>query len=712
MTDVPVHLRSAGVSLVLAGAPDGLPQVLHWGADLGDLAADDLTAMQAAAVPPVVPNTLDEPAPLELLPQHAQGWAGLPGLRGHRDGHDWSPLFHGTWHVEAAATDTEASVVRVEARDEVAALSLDLEIRLEPSGLLRLRAGVTNDHPAEPYTVDGLVLALPVPTQAAELLDLTGRWAKERIPQRRPFHQGTLLRDSRRGRTGHDASLVLAAGAPGFAFRSGRVWLVHVAWSGNHRTYAERMPSGHAVLGGGELLLPGEVRLAPGETYRGPWLVASTGEGLDDAASRVHRWLRSRPHHPRTPRPVVLNTWEAVYFDHDLPTLTRLADAAADLGVERFVLDDGWFRGRRDDHAGLGDWYVDTDVWPDGLHPLVDHVRARGMQFGLWVEPEMVNLRSDLARAHPEWVLGTGGRVPPESRHQQVLDLAHPQAWQYVLDRMHALLSEYDIGFVKWDHNRDLVDAGHGPHGVPGVHGQTDAIYRLLDELRRRHPGVEIESCSSGGARVDLEILVRTDRIWTSDCNDALERQAIQRWTGLLVPPELMGAHVGPPVAHTTGRHHALDLRAGTALLGHFGIEWDVSSADPGERRALRDWVDAYKRLRPLLHAGDLVHGDHADPALWVTGVVSADRTAAVFQVVAVATSAQSPPGRVCLPGLEPDRRYRVQVLAPGGLPPAWGRTWASSGPLTLTGRALGVVGVQVPALWPEHLTILEVLPA
>ena len=324
---------------------------------------------------------------------------------------------------------------------------------------------------------------------ATELFDLAGRWGRERSPQRLPFVVGVHSRENRRGRTGPDAPLILAAGTAGFDTRRGEVWAVHVAWSGNHVTYAERLSTGFAVLGGGELLLPGEITLAAGESYTGPWVYAAHGIGLDGLAARFHTHLRARPHHPRRPRPVVMNTWEAVYFDHDLGRLTELAGVGAEVGVERYVLDDGWFRHRRDDTAGLGDWYVDEDVWPHGLHPLVDAVRGLGMEFGLWVEPEMVNLDSDLARTHPDWVLGTGGRTPLPSRNQQVLDLGHPDAYAYILERLDALLTEYPIAYLKWDHNRDLLDAGRGPDGRPGVHAQTVAFYRLLDELRARHPG-------------------------------------------------------------------------------------------------------------------------------------------------------------------------------------------------------------------------------
>jgi alpha-galactosidase len=701
-----VHWRSAGVSLVLDRTGDGLPRVLHWGADLGELPDPELAALAAASVPPVVTNNIDQPVPVSVLPEQSVGWLGTPGLTGNRGGAAFSTAYRVT-----AVTSPGSRQLHITARDEVAALTLLLEIELTDAGLVRQRATVTSEGGTEPYTVDGLLLTLPVPTEATELLDLTGRHLRERSPQRRPYTPGTWVRDNRRGRTGADATLLLAAGSTGFGFRHGEVWAVHVAWSGNHRTVAERTPAGVSLLGGGELLLSGEIRLGAGESYRGPWLYGSYGVGLDEVSARFHRHLRARPQHPSSPRPVVVNTWEAVYFDHDLGKLKALADAAAEVGAERFVLDDGWFRHRRNDHAGLGDWYVDEGVWPEGLHPLVSHVRAAGLEFGLWVEPEMVNPDSDLARAHPEWIMATGGRLPPESRHQQVLDLGHPEAYAYLLERLDALLSEYAIGYLKWDHNRDLIDAGHSPRGAAGVHEQTLAVYRLLDELRARHPDVEIESCSSGGARIDLEILERTDRVWASDTIDALERQQIQRWTGVLLPPELIGAHVGAPVSHTTGRWHALSFRAGTALFGHFGIEWNLTAASADDRARLAGWVTLYKQLRGLLHSGTVVRSDHPDPALWVHGVVAEDRSEAVYAVVATATGVVAPPGRVRLPGLAPDVGYRVTPLPPGDQLDGPFHTrlpWWSDG-VSLSGRTLGEVGVQAPNLFPERLVLLHV---
>ncbi|MFE1250834.1 alpha-galactosidase [Streptomyces sp. NPDC058735] len=715
ITEHLLHFRAGGTSLVLDCSGPRLPRILHWGADLGELGdpgdtapggPGGLASLALASRAELGTSVPDVPVPVSVLPEQSAGWLGTPGLSGHREGAD----FTGAFTVREVRVPAPRSLA-VEAVDDQAGLTLRWELELTASGLVRQRAELTNEGTG-PYTVDALQLTLPVPAHATEVLDLTGRHLRERSPQRHEFTLGTHLRENRRGRTGVDATLLHAVGERGFGFREGEVWALHVAWSGNHRTFAERTNAGVSLLGGGELLLPGEIRLAPGAAYATPWLLGAYGRGLDAMAGRFHTHLRQRPHHPATPRPVTLNTWEAVYFRQDLDTLTALADAAAEVGAERFVLDDGWFRGRRDDRAGLGDWYVDPEVWPQGLHPLVEHVRGLGLQFGLWVEPEMINPDSDLARAHPDWILSAAGRMPPEARHQQVLDLARPEAYAYVLERLDALVGEYAVDYLKWDHNRDLVDAGSGPYGVGGVHAQTTAVYALMDELRRRHPGLEIESCSSGGARVDLGILERSDRVWTSDCIDALERQQIQLWTGMLLPPELMGAHVGSSAAHTTGRTHGLDFRAGTALFGHMGIEWDLARATSEERRRLAEWIETHKRLRPLLHGGTVVHADHHDPAVLVHGVVAPDRSRAVYAVVQKATSVQVPAGRVRLPGLAEDALYAVTPLPPGDAvrgpvtsPLPW---WTPEG-VELPGRVLSVLGVQAPTLHPESLALIEV---
>jgi alpha-galactosidase len=541
---------------------------------------------------------------------------------------------------------------------------------------------------------------LPVPAQATELLDFAGRWSRERSPQRAPLRQGAWSRENRRGRTGFDAG-PLIAGTEGFGFRHGQVWAVHTAWSGNHIQYAERLPDGTSVIGGGELLEAGEIRLAAGDSYQTPWVYfATSAAGLDGLSRAFHASLRARESHPRTPRPVTLNIWEAVYFDHSLDKLLDLAAKAAAVGIERFVVDDGWFRHRRTDNAGLGDWYVDETVWPEGLHPLARRVRELGMQFGLWFEPEMVNPDSDLIRAHPDWYLADPARLPAEHRNQQVLDVARPEAFAYLLERISSLVAEYGIDYIKWDHNRDLAEPMHD--GAPGAHAQTLAVYRLLDELRARHPGLEIESCSSGGARVDLGILEHTDRIWGSDNIDPIERQSIQRWTNLLIPFELIGAHVGSAPAHISGRATDLGFRCATALFGHAGVESDITGWTDAERGRLGAWIALYKELRPLLHSGEVVRVEHPDPAAWVHGVVAQDRSAAVFAYIQLGTTVAEGTAPIRFAGLDPEAQYTVSAV-PGevsGPVDDW-PLWAKSAPqgLRLTGRFLEEVGVAGPAL-------------
>ena len=704
-----VYLRGGGTSLAIDLSGEA-PEVIHWGADLGPEA--NVPTGLSGAVPH---SSYDAAEGIALFPQASSGWRGRPALIGHRQGRGFSPCLVTVGHRALGGRSSDSTISgsvghEITLADVEVGISVTIELHLSDEGMLRTRSTLTNNGDAG-YSVQQLSTVLPLGPEAEELLDLSGRWCREQHPQRRKIAQGTWLRASRHGRTGHDSSVLFAAGAASFSNRSGQVWATHLGFSGDHEIYLEKTPGSGAVIGMGELLAPGEITLGAGESYATPWTYAAYSEhGIDGITETFHRWMRARPGHPSSPRPVVLNTWEAVYFNHDLGILTELAERAREVGVERFVLDDGWFRHRRDDSAGLGDWYVDEEVWPHGLAPLIDAVTSRGMKFGLWVEPEMVNEDSDLVRAHPGWISGPGIRIPPLWRRQQVLDLVNPEAWQYIYDRLDVLLRENDISYLKWDQNRDLTEMGHD--GLPSTHAQTLAAYRLFDVLRAAHPGVEIESCSSGGARVDLGILERTDRVWASDCNDALERQTIQRWTQSVLPPELVGSHVGPPTAHTTGRTHELSFRAITAMFGHFGMEWDIREATGEVLVQLTQAVALYKRHRALLHSGVAVHADLVDPAYLLHGVVAQDASEALFAFVCTATSFSETPGRIGIPGLDAERRYRVRVAFPSGGDHSYRQqqapAWVADG-FEATGLALSRVGLPMPILNPEHAILLEV---
>jgi alpha-galactosidase len=696
---------AVGTGLILFPRPEALPTA--WvGPFSPGLAPGDAALLLTAA------------GSCALLPEHGEGWFGRPGLTGHRldagagdpaAGRDWSPLFRPT------RSEQHGGRARIEAEDDTAGLRLATEIEAVPGGMIRARHTLTNLG-REPYVIDSLEVVFPLPARVEEVLDFTGRQTAERIPQRHRIGDGLWLREGRRGHTGHDSATMVVAGVPGFTFGSGEAYGLHVAWSGNTVHRVERVPSGLGstgearpreriqpgltTIGGGELLLPGEISLAESESYATPWVyLAATRSGLDGLSAQCHGYLRSVAAHPGSPRPVNLNVWEAVYFRHDLSKLEALAEMAAGLGVERYVLDDGWFRGRRSDRAGLGDWQVDEDVWPGGLHQLAGYVRGRGMQFGLWIEPEMVNPDSDLFRAHPDWILAAGGRRPPLQRHQLVLDLTRPEVTSYLFERISSLLSEYDISCVKWDCNRDIIDAGSGARaGAPAAHDQAVAVYALMDQLRARHPEVEWESCASGGGRIDLAILERVQRVWTSDMTDALARQSIQRWTGQLVPPEYLGAHVSASFSHQTGRYMPMSLRGATALFGHFGIEADLTQASSEDLAELAAWIRLYKQHRALIHSGRVVRIDAPDDTAWMHGVVAADRSMALMSHVQLDEPRSDQPAALRVPGLDPRRRYRLTDVTPGpGLPRRSGLTDARMPSIEVSGTALAEIGLGIP---------------
>lgn len=700
-----IALRAGNHSLILDLGGPRTPRVLHWGADLGAITETDVAALRQAAHLGQGHSAFDEPVTPSITYNVGEGYYGMPALSGHRHGESFSTLF---LLESVAATDNECVVVSF---DEQCQLRLSTTFRMTPEGALRICHAVTNAG-SSAYTVDDLNVALPLPARATELMDFTGNWSREFHPQVRPIEHGTLMREIREGRTGHDNTMTYMARTTGAGFRTGEVWCVSLAWSGNSRYFVERIYDGSTKIGAGELLLPGEVVLEPGHTYEAPEVFAVySATGLDGVSDVFHSYLRARKHHPTRPRPLTINVWEAVYMDHRFEKLEALADVCAEIGIERYVLDDGWFGARRDDHAGLGDWVVSPDAWPNGLGTLARCLEARGIEFGLWFEPEMVNPDSDVFRAHPEWILHVEGRTPPEWRYQQVLDLAHPGAYAHVLHQMDAILTEYpSIRFIKWDHNRPLTDPGH--LGKPGVRLQTLALYRLLDELKRRRPGLEIESCASGGGRIDLGIMEYCDRVHASDNNEALDRQRIQRWTSQLLPLELMDAHACPSPGHTAGRFAHLTFRLITALFGHAGIEWDITQASAEERAALRTWADFYKANRGLLHSGRMVRLDHPCAVSTAHGVVAQDGSRALFAYVQESVSTASRPVPLRFSGLDPDAHYRVAEVTPAGLPRYWQirlPRWLAEG-VTLTGRALMEIGVQPPILAAEQATLFELV--
>ena len=694
---------SSSTSSMIFDTSDNNLVIKHWGAAIEHQG----TGIQAATTKSVANSGFDSALETGVVREHSRGFLGHPTISGHRNGKAWSTFFSLT------KVDHTESTLTAHFADATAHLKLEMTYSLNEFGILKINAALTNTG-NDSYNLEQFVYWLPLPDRANEVMDFTGRWSHERHPQRSSIRYGLTSREIREGRSGHDYTIAQLALAGGTEFSHGEVWGLSVAWSGNSAHHVERLATGDISIGAGELLEPGEIILAPGATHSIPPVIANYSDaGFDGLSHNYYRWLRARPNHPTNirPRPLTLNVWEAIEFDHDSEKIKAIADAAAEVGVERFVLDDGWFNLRRHDRAGLGDWVVDKSVWPQGLAPIIQYINEKGMEFGLWFEGEMINPDSDLFRAHPEWILHEAGRTPPLWRNQQVLDITHPGAYEHVLNQVDAVLSDYNIAYIKWDHNRVLVDAGH--LGQAAVHNQTAAIYRLFAELKKRHPKLEIESCASGGARIDLGVIDYVDRFWTSDNNDALERQMIQRWTGIAIPPELCGTHIGPRPGNQTKRVTDVSFRAITALFGHAGIEWDITGANPEELAVIKSWIALYKRKRQLLHSGKAIRVDHPDSNSFVYGVVAQDKSEALFAVAARDMSDSTFPATARIPGLDPARIYRVKVNVEAGIgkrmqvrEPAW---MQNSDGITLSGAELATIGLRPPILPPENAILIEI---
>jgi len=705
------HLRfdAPDASLILACAKGAPPSVIYWGAALPENV--DAAQMESLFFRQAMHGVADVALPLSFAMEPGLGHPMMQGFAAHRGGKDWCSLF------DVCKVERRPHGAKIICRDERTRLGLEYDIDFDPAtGVLSIRTDLTNYGAAALDVTEVMTACLPVPEHMTEIIGFTGRWTQEFTQDRVQRSAGTCLRENRSGRTSHFSYPAMLLATSSTNETAGEAYGFHLAWSGNHRLRVDTLTDGRVLTSLGALLLPGEVRLAPGETFASPEIVAAYGaDGLSALSRKFHEHVRTkllRPAMRFKPRPVHYNTWEAVYFDHDVAKLKELATRAADIGVERFVLDDGWFGGRRHDRAGLGDWTVSADVYPDGLKPLVDHVTALGMEFGLWFEPEMVNPDSELYRAHPDWVLGVEGVDQVPFRSQLALDISRTEVADYIFHAIDAVLRDHDISYIKWDMNRDLSHPG-GASGTAKAFAQITALYALLDRVRAAHPDVEIESCSSGGARADMGVLAHSDRVWTSDSNDALDRQYIQRGASFFLPPEVMGCHVGPARCHVSGRRLSMDMRAATALVGHMGLELNLLTERPSDLDTLKSAIALHKRHRALLHDGDLVRLDTA-PQIMASGVVARDRSEALYSVAYVLSDPQVLPERVRFAGLDPDRNYLVKLIWPTIWQPIKGpsaieRLGLNQDGATFSGAALTQGGLQLPHAHPETCLLFYV---
>lgn len=696
-------LHSLQNSLVL-DCRGNAPAIVFWGARLGKGTSPEMLALLATQQE--APACPSQEAPICLSPELGAGFQGNPGIEVHREGLQWAV----SAHIESV-TQTNDSHLTIVSVCEGTQIRITHRLGLDcDSGVLSASTELCNIGDSDLSVEQCNAPTIPVPMDYNKILGFQGRWANEFQLQPVDRFMGTYLRENRSGRTCHDSFPGVVIHTEQTNEAAGAAYGLHLGWSGNHHIRIEEQFTGRTYAQFGELFFPGELSLNPNQSYCSPVLYgASTNNGLSALSGCFHRYIRSHLTDARMvskPKSVHFNTWEAIYFDLTLERLQALADSAAEVGAERFVLDDGWFKNRKSDCAGLGDWTVDKTVFPDGLGPLIDYVHGKDMAFGLWIEPEMVNPDSDLYRAHPDWVLSASPAPLILSRNQLVLDLTRAEVQDYLFNCIDALLTQYPIAYLKWDMNRVINQPGNA-EGRAVTHYQTLALYRLLARLRAGHPKIEIESCSSGGGRADFGILGYTDRIWPSDSNDALDRLAIQKGFSMFFPAEFMGAHVGPKDCHITGRSISIATRAGVALFGDMGIEANLLDMDDEEKRVLTEAVALHKQHRQLIHNGDLVRLDTSESENSF-GIIAVNQQEAIFSYALLDSSTTTTMGRLRFRGLAANTLYTVYIIWPSVPSSTSSSILDVINGSVISGDALMNFGLQLPIMQPTSLLIFH----
>ncbi|OUD08530.1 alpha-galactosidase [Marivivens niveibacter] len=680
-------LSAGGRSLILASINDRLPFVAYWGAAIAD--GDNLIE---AGIADVTGGMIDENADLSICPEASRTFPGQPGMS--IAAHDGTPI-RPRFTLTEVAQGNGLSVTAVDEANDLTYVA-DFCIDAETS-VLTAKARLDSNTPIRVHYLSAPVF--PASHFADDMIDFAGRWIGEFQQVRTPWAAGIHMRENLTGRTGHEHFPALIVPERGATNTAGSVQAFHYGWSGGHRMIAEELPDGRRQIQFGRAA---GTQLTAGTHFEtAPLYAVHSDQGLNGCAVAYQHHLRDRivvwPH-PDRPRPVHYNCWEAIYFDHKLNDLTAIADRAAALGAERFVLDDGWFGRRDDDTSSLGDWEIDERKYPDGLGPLIDYVHGLGMTFGIWFEPEMVNPDSDLYRAHPEWALGAADQVL--GRQQMVLDMANLQVRDYLYERISAVLSAYDIDYIKWDHNRVLP--------MPDA-AQALGYYDLLSRLRTDFPNTEIESCSSGGGRIDFGALSLTQRVWLSDSNDALERLRIQHNAALFLPMAVTGSHVGPRHCHTSGRVIDIRMRAWVAAQRHMGFEMDPRELTDDETAVLRDVTAWWKSNRDWMKTADILRLDSADPSVIAEQQLSADGDQFVVFAGLADTSRQILPRPIRLTRLDPSATYRITLVNRDdtvGL--SRGNPALKTRDLTLSGQALMARGITLPWSFPLHMWVIK----
>ncbi|MGI2297215.1 alpha-galactosidase [Paenibacillus sp. GXUN7292] len=552
-----------------------------------------------------------------------------------------------------------------------------LEVKLTYSvisgyDLIERQASLIN-HGADPIQLEiaqSAVWSIPA-MKESRMTYVAGKWQEENQVKTSIIHEGKKIIESRRGITSHHANPWFAIDDGSADEGTGAVWFGALAWSGNWKITAEKTAFGNVRVAGGINDFDFEWSLKAGETFETPLFIGGySGEGFGGMSRRLHGYQLQyiMPVNERSKyRKILYNSWEATEFKIDISEQILLAQKAAAMGVELFVIDDGWFGKRNHDKAGLGDWHINTEKFPNGLGELIKSINELGMDFGIWVEPEMVNPDSDLYRIHPDWIYHFPNRESSLARNQLVLNLSKPEVKAFILDFMTKLLSENNIKFVKWDMNRAISEPG-GLH-VPETEQRefwvrhVQHLYEIWDELRARFPKVTFEACSSGGGRVDFGMLRYADQAWVSDNTDAFDRLKIQEGFSYTYSAQSMMCWVTDSPGHANKRSVSLKYRFHAAMMGSLGIGGNLNKWSDAELSEAKEWIALYKQLRPVIQQGKQYRllSPRTGSTTAVQYVNDDASEAVVFAFLHAQQFGNFQP-RLRLQGLQPNQTYRVET--------------------------------------------------
>lgn len=566
--------------------------------------------------------------------------------------------------------DHEAETLELELEDRVSGLVVVLSYTVFAEFDAIARSARLTNGSSEPLQLErALSASVDFPDAAYDALYLSGAWARERHVQRRRLAPGVTGISSRRGSSSHQQNSFLALLRPDATEQQGEVYGFSLVYSGSFTAEAEVEQFGTTRVQIGINPFDFTWKLEPGESFQTPEAVlVYSADGLGGMSRTYHRLYRTRLCRGQfrdQERPILVNNWEATYFDFNADKIEAIAKAGSELGIELFVLDDGWF-GRRDrDNSSLGDWFEDRRKLPDGLADLARRVKDTGLQFGLWFEPEMVSPDSDLYRAHPDWCLHVPDRRRTEARDQLILDMSRSDVRQYLYERLSTIFSTVPITYVKWDMNRNMTEIGSAvsPAERQGevAHRYMLGLYELLERLTSEFPHILFESCSGGGGRFDPGMLYYMPQTWTSDDTDAAERLKIQYGTSIVYPVSTMGAHVSAVPNHQVERTTPLTFRGDVAMSGNFGYELDLTRFTEEEKETAKRQIAIYKEIRVLVQQGDLYRLQspfEGNETAWM--FVRPDQNEALLFYFRVLAEPNGPLRSVKLQGLDPAKDYEV----------------------------------------------------